>query len=120
MWKQASQRAHEIDSSLLWCDGGEGGVSGIVGRGMNEVFQVGAGSWVRTIGVQHPFNEQRRTVYAQYGNSVLLLFWALLSSAPIGRVLRAFFEKVKRRHKVTSGTPDVPEVSVGNLIGNDE
>lgn len=37
MWKQASQRAHEIESSLLWCDGGEGGVSGVVGRGYKPV-----------------------------------------------------------------------------------
>jgi hypothetical protein len=80
MWEQAKARAEEIGSMVLWCDGGEGGLSGIAGRGANEVTQVGRGSWVRTIGVQWPFDDGR-TVYARVGNlNVILLFWVLWAS----------------------------------------
>ena len=77
MWQQAKQRADEIGSMVLWCDGGEGGVSGIAGRGRTEVTQVGDGSWVRTIGVQWPF-EEHRTMYARYGDVFALLFFCVL------------------------------------------
>jgi hypothetical protein len=121
MWKQASQRAHEIGSTLLWCDGGEGGVSGVVAQGNNEVFQVGSGSWVRTIGLEHPFDEDR-TLYARYGDTALLLFWAFLIGAPVGQqgrpFVRSLVDKIKRRRGVTSGLPT--SVPVGNLIDNDD
>ncbi|EKM84180.1 hypothetical protein AGABI1DRAFT_117613 [Agaricus bisporus var. burnettii JB137-S8] len=74
MWKQASQRAREIGSTVLWCDGGEGGVSGVAGHGYNEVVQVGSGSWLRTIALEFPFDENSRTLYGHYGNAVLLVF----------------------------------------------
>ncbi|KAF8973606.1 hypothetical protein BDZ97DRAFT_1775912 [Flammula alnicola] len=74
MWLQAKQRAEELDSMILWCDGGEGGVSGVAGGGFNDVTQVGSGSFIRTIGIQYPFDSQR-TPYARFGDFTLILFW---------------------------------------------
>ncbi|KAI6118972.1 hypothetical protein EV401DRAFT_2178541 [Pisolithus croceorrhizus] len=48
MWEQAKTRAAEIGSMVLWCDGGATGVSGVGGQGIEEIMQVGAGSWERT------------------------------------------------------------------------
>lgn len=114
MWKQASQRAREIDSALLWCDGGEGGVSGVAGHGHNEVFQVGSGSWLYTIGLEYPFDENRRTWYARYGSTALLLFWALVVGSPIrqqgGNLAYNLLVGRSRRRTVVSNTP------VGNLL----
>ena len=73
MWLQAKQRADELKSIVLWCDGGEGGVSGVAGSGFNDV-QVGSGSFVRTVGIQHPFNHQK-TIFARFGDSFLIIFW---------------------------------------------
>ncbi|TDL28221.1 hypothetical protein BD410DRAFT_713382 [Rickenella mellea] len=76
MWEQAKARAEEIGSTVLWCDGGAGGISGIAGQGMNEVFQTGAGSWIKTIGIGAPFNENATTFYARGGNwSAYTLVW---------------------------------------------
>ncbi|KAF8167708.1 hypothetical protein B0H34DRAFT_27168 [Crassisporium funariophilum] len=77
MWLQAKQRAEELGSVVLWCDGGDGGVSGIAGRGFSDVTQVGEGSFIRTIGLPYPFNTQR-TPFARLGDSVLILFWLLV------------------------------------------
>ncbi len=77
MWEQAKRRAAELDSTVLWCDGGEGGVSGVSGRGISEVTQVGEGSWVRSIGVEYPFND-KRTVYGVMGNSGASLFIGIM------------------------------------------
>ena len=75
MWLQAKQRAEELNSIVLWCDGGEGGVSGIAGGKFNDVSQVGPGSFVETIGVQYPFDASQ-TPYARFGDSnTLLLLW---------------------------------------------
>jgi hypothetical protein len=76
MWLQAKQRAIELDSMVLWCDGGSGGVSGIGGGGFEEFTQVGSGSWVRTIGVEYPFND-KQTVYARFGDWTVLMYWVL-------------------------------------------
>ncbi|KAK0208850.1 hypothetical protein DFS33DRAFT_1485142 [Desarmillaria ectypa] len=73
MWEQAKRRAAELDSTILWCDGGHGGVSGVSGRGITEVTQVGEGSWVRSIGIEYPFNSER-TVYGVMGDSGAMLF----------------------------------------------
>jgi len=89
MWLQARQRAEELQSIVLWCDGGKGGVSGVAGSGFNEVIQVGSGSFVRTIGIQHPFNHQK-TPFARFGDSFLILFWFLVL-AP-GRVYMPTFK----------------------------
>ncbi|TFY72418.1 hypothetical protein EVG20_g592 [Dentipellis fragilis] len=78
MWEQARARAEELDSIVLFCDGGYDSVSGVAGRGMDEVMQVGSGSWMRTIGIQYPFNE-KRTLYTIVGDSTMLLVvWAML------------------------------------------
>jgi len=74
MWLQAQQRAAELQSIVLWCDGGEGGVSGVAGRGFNDVVQVGSGSFVRTIGIQYPFDNQK-TYFARFGDIFLILIW---------------------------------------------
>ncbi|KAI0080344.1 hypothetical protein K474DRAFT_1558274, partial [Panus rudis PR-1116 ss-1] len=57
MWEQAKARALETGSDILWCDGGEGGVSGIAGGGYHEVVQVGQGSWYKAIGIHAPYDE---------------------------------------------------------------
>lgn len=78
MWEQAKSRAWETGSMVLWCDGGEGGVSGVAGGGMTDYVQVGEGSWMRTIGVQWPFDE-RRTIYASKGDWwTMAVLWVLL------------------------------------------
>jgi hypothetical protein len=74
MWLQAQQRAAELQSIVLWCDGGAYGVSGVAGRGFNDVVQVGSGSFVRTIGIQYPFDD-RKTYFARFGDTILILFW---------------------------------------------
>jgi hypothetical protein len=74
MWLQARQRAAELQSIVLWCDGGEGGVSGVAGRGFSDVVQVGSGSFVRTIGIEYPFDD-RKTNFARFGDAILILFW---------------------------------------------
>lgn len=78
MWEQAKQRADEVGSMVLWCDGGEGGVSGVAGNGFSEMNQVGEGSWVKTVGLPWPFQE-KRTIYAREGDVVvMMIFWAIL------------------------------------------
>ncbi|KAF9448186.1 hypothetical protein P691DRAFT_801235 [Macrolepiota fuliginosa MF-IS2] len=112
MWKQASQRAHEIGSTLLWCDGGAGGVSGVAGQGLNEVVQRGPGSWVRNIGLEYPFHDQR-TFFARYGNSALILFWALVAGVPLVQRSEDYMRTVLkwfRRRTASSGPP------VGHLL----
>lgn len=67
-----------MDSMVLWCDGGKGGVSGVAGGGIDEIMHVGEGSWTRTIGLQWPFDEGR-TVYARFGDTyILLATWLLV------------------------------------------
>ena len=86
MWEQARARAEELGTTVLWCDGGNGGVSGLAGKGMQEMVQVGQGSWVRDIGVPYPYDE-RRTVFAAGGAYIpLALFWGI---AGVGAGLEA-------------------------------
>ncbi|KAI0756763.1 hypothetical protein C8Q80DRAFT_1092768 [Daedaleopsis nitida] len=81
MWEQAKARAEETGSMVLWCDGGEGGVSGIAGRGMHAFRQVGAGSWTQTVSVPWPFDE-RRTVFSVAGTpSALAVVWGITGMA---------------------------------------
>jgi hypothetical protein len=89
MWEQAKARAEEVGSMVLWCDGGEGGVSGVAGGGMTEFMQFGEGSWLRTIGVQWPFDETP-TFYARgVGGYMLLVLWALLGGDwAVGLIMR--------------------------------
>lgn len=83
MWLEVKQRANEIGSLALWCDGGKGGVSGVAGGGYNDVYQVGEGSWERTIGIQYPFNSSR-TLYARFGDSLVLAAAWFLAIGPAG------------------------------------
>ncbi|PCH33901.1 hypothetical protein WOLCODRAFT_112763 [Wolfiporia cocos MD-104 SS10] len=77
MWEQARARAEELGSMVLWCDGGDGGVSGVAGAGMHDVVQVGRGSWVKRIGVAYP-PDQDRTVYSWGGGwAALVAAWGL-------------------------------------------
>jgi hypothetical protein len=105
MWLQAKQRAEELDSIVLWCDGGEGGVSGIAGGKFSDVSQVGTGSFVETIGIQHPF-DTRRTPYARFGDSTVLLLWF-----PIFGLLSGLF-------KIFPVMINVPKALVGRVLAN--
>ncbi|RPD57064.1 hypothetical protein L227DRAFT_552504 [Lentinus tigrinus ALCF2SS1-6] len=78
MWEQAKARAEETGSMVLWCDGGEGGVSGIAGRGMHAFRQVGPGSWTQTVSIPWPF-DSRRTVFSLAGTSAALaVVWSIM------------------------------------------
>jgi hypothetical protein len=112
MWLQAKQRAAELNSMILWCDGGEGGVSGVAGGGFDEVTQVGSGSFVRTIAIPHPFNS-KRTVYARFGDISLILFWILVIGTPRERIAAAIQYAREKRKSIRA--PSVPE---GNLLGD--
>lgn len=89
MWEQAKTRANELGSMVLWCDGGLTGISGIGGGGIHEPMQSGGGSWMRTIGVRCPVDENR-TLYAKGGDfSVLVLLVGLMGGGVVsGYVLR--------------------------------
>lgn len=89
MWNQARQRAHETGSTILWCDGGEGGLSGVIGGGFEEPLQFGEGSWTKTIGLTYPFPKQK-TVFtsAWIGNvGAFVLVWMLTGGG--GLVMKA-------------------------------
>ena len=79
MWNQARQRAHETESTILWCDGGEGGLSGVIGGGFEEPLQFGEGSWTKTIGLTYPF-PKHKTVFTStwVGNfGAFIVIWIL-------------------------------------------
>ncbi|KAG7444571.1 uncharacterized protein BT62DRAFT_900083 [Guyanagaster necrorhizus] len=86
MWEQAKRRAAELDSTILWCDGGDGGVSGVSGKGITEVTQVGEGSWVRRIGVEYPFNDER-TMYGVRGDSIAMAFIGIMFAGGFARAI---------------------------------
>lgn len=96
MWEQVKARAEEIGSVALFCDGGEGGMSGIVGEGWSEPTQVGGGSWVRTLPLQSS-SDTSRTVYATVGDWGMLAFVWLLVAVSTETVL-------KRVRSVSDGT----------------
>lgn len=80
MWNQARQRAHETGSTILWCDGGEGGLSGVIGGGFEAPLQFGGGSWTKTIGLTYPL-PVRKTVFTWIGNfGGFILVWVLTGS----------------------------------------
>lgn len=87
MWEQAKARANELGSMILWCDGGLTGVSGVGGGGIQEPMQFGGGSWMRTIGIQYPFDENR-TLYAKGGDfSVIVFLVALMGGGVASNLL---------------------------------
>ncbi|KZT75084.1 hypothetical protein DAEQUDRAFT_659157 [Daedalea quercina L-15889] len=86
MWEQARARAEELGTMVLWCDGGEGGVSGIAGQGIQEFVQVGQGSWVREIGLPYPYDE-RRTMFAAGGTYLALAaVWGITGIGAIAEI----------------------------------
>jgi len=109
MWLQAKQRAEELNSMVLWCDGGAGGVSGVAGGGIEEYMQVGEGSWVRTVGMQYPFNPAR-TAYARFGDFTFILAWALASGtllvphiAGLGGLARLLRRRGSQQSRIQNG-----------------
>lgn len=93
MWEQAKARADEVGSAVLWCDGGEEGLSGVGGHGLEggEVVQVGPGSWVRTIGLETTANH-KRTFYTFVGPwlSIILIWIVFGTEKVIEMALRKF------------------------------
>ncbi|KAF5385251.1 hypothetical protein D9615_001352 [Tricholomella constricta] len=111
MWQQARQRAEELGTMVLWCDGGDGGVSGVAGGGFRDFTQVGLGSWVKTIGIQYPFDE-RQTPYARVGDLAILLIWLLvLGGSALNHVdfkdynFTAIRSKIFKRQNAVNGRP---------------
>jgi len=84
---------------VLWCDGGEGGVSGIAGGGMEHFVQVGQGSWSKTIAIQWPF-DQRRTLFSLGGDAAALtVMWGILG---VGWAVEGAFLALTRRGEGSS------------------
>lgn len=83
MWEQATTRANELGSMVLWCDGGSTGVSGIGGGGIREPMQSGGGSWMRTIGIPYPVDENR-TLYARVGDFLVVAVLVALMGGGVG------------------------------------
>lgn len=77
MWEQARARAEELGAVVLWCDGGEGGVSGLAGGGMHAFRQVGPRSWAQTVSTPWPF-DRSRTVFSAGGTwAAVGAVWAI-------------------------------------------
>jgi hypothetical protein len=92
MWAHARARAAELGAgALLWCDGGEGGISGIAGTSAGaggRIMRVGQGSWETEVPLPKPF-EDERTPYARYqgGWSIFALVWGIVGlGAAVDRV----------------------------------
>lgn len=104
MWEQAKARAEEIGSTILWCDGGEGGVSGIagVGAGTGQILRVGQGSWLTTVAIPWPLQESR-TTYAAGGDWMALAIVWSLAGAP--ELLRSLLNRSSVRAPLIQAAP---------------
>jgi hypothetical protein len=103
MWEQAKARAEELGSTLLWCDGGEGGVSGVagVGAGAGQLMRAGQGTWQMTVAVPWPIKKER-TVYAAGGDWLIFaVIWAFVGLGGTRRIVGALV--AGRRGQVTGG-----------------
>ncbi|QRV76046.1 transmembrane protein [Ceratobasidium sp. AG-Ba] len=88
MFQHASMRATEQGASILWCDGGEEGVSGVGGlaaSGLGPVGGVGqvgtGGSWIQNIAIPFPYDARKfgLTWYSRWGDlSIVFLAWITL------------------------------------------
>lgn len=95
MWEQAKARAAETGASIVWCDGGRGGLSGIADGRYSEIVQVGPGSWTKPLGVPYPFDERRRTFYERGGQLAALgAVWTVVAA---GYIVEVAFAAVGQR-----------------------
>lgn len=106
MWAQAQARAAETGATVVWCDGGRGGLSGIAGPGYSTVVQVGGGLWSKPLGVPYPF-DTRRTAYERGGQLVACAaVWAVVAAGlvveggaaavGVGAAVQAIVQRVRR------------------------
>jgi hypothetical protein len=101
MMEMATQRANELGTRVLWCDGGDGGLSGVVGMGQSGV-QVGHGTWVQRLSFDVPV-DAKKTMYGTVGTFPGLLFvWSLVFTNIPMAVLpsmmhRAFWNAIQGR-----------------------
>ncbi|KAG8691976.1 hypothetical protein FRC11_000850 [Ceratobasidium sp. 423] len=120
MFQYASMRATEQGASILWCDGGEGGVSGIgglaaQGLGLNGgIGQVGTGgSWLQAVGIPFPYDARdfTPTRYARWGDmTAIILGLALLGVGPVapavvmvGRLTSWAYGRLKPTRRLENG-----------------
>ncbi|KZV91333.1 hypothetical protein EXIGLDRAFT_719395 [Exidia glandulosa HHB12029] len=85
MIAQARMRARELDTRVLWCDGGGSQRGALLSPERDEVYQVGAGTWVKKIQVPYPYT-QGRTVYGTLGWAdmlPILLLCVVLPFVPV-------------------------------------
>lgn len=97
MFEQAKMRADEVDAILLWCDGGEGGLSGVVGKGHYSVRR-GEGSWAEMVGIQWPFpnDPDSRSWYHAHGSwGALCLAWSLAMLSSVYALLSGGTRRLK-------------------------
>ncbi|CAE6524089.1 unnamed protein product [Rhizoctonia solani] len=123
MFQYASMRATEQGASILWCDGGEGGVSGIGGlaaQGLGltgGIGQIGTGeSWLQAVGIPFPYDAQdfTPTWYAQWGDmTAIILGLALLGVGPaapaavmVGRLASWAYGRLKPTRRIENGQRD--------------
>ncbi|KZV74927.1 hypothetical protein PENSPDRAFT_600961 [Peniophora sp. CONT] len=90
MWEQTRARAAEIGSAALFCDGGQGGFSGVASAGLHEPTQLGPGTWIRTIGVSWPLDD-RKTAYAAVGDwAMFFVVWLIMGVGAFGESAAVF------------------------------
>ncbi|KAG6894129.1 hypothetical protein C0992_007420 [Termitomyces sp. T32_za158] len=115
MWQQVRQRAEELGTMILWCDGGDGGVSGVAGGGFTDFAQVGLGSWVKTVGIPYPFSEGRTLNQWAGGLTPVFFAWLLVLGTRFSSHIHFGAFNLQNLHRVRNlfRRPPVPE---GNLI----
>lgn len=122
MWEQAKARAAETGATILWCDGGSGGLSGIASGRYSEIVQAGSGSWVKSIGVEYPFPE-RHTWYLWGGQyTAFIAVWAIVGGGSLVQVigdrvaLRALPNGVRQVIQTLRNRGRAAQPAVGNLL----
>ncbi|CAE7157766.1 unnamed protein product [Rhizoctonia solani] len=109
MFQYASMRASEQGASILWCDGGEGGVSGVGGlaaQGLGLVGGIGqvgtGGSWLQKVGIPFPYDAQdfTPTWYSRWGDlSAIFMGLALLGVGPVAPAVGVIGRLASWAHK---------------------
>ncbi|CAG7853950.1 SubName: Full=Uncharacterized protein {ECO:0000313/EMBL:CCA67152.1} [Serendipita indica DSM 11827] len=101
MMEMARHRAQELRTTILWCDGSDSGLSGLVGSGHTRK-QVGPGTWVERMVARIP-SEEEWTLYELYGAFFgLLCAWApiVLPMIPLPDIRITFPDPKPRRANV--------------------